>query len=110
MEEMLDLTGEPMLYTFPNFFETGQIRWHPIPGAAYDARFAYYRNTPIPYREEETIEVPDSVLSVYMAFARLEFAKRTPAAQAVIPISFAFSEARIAFRELSAHVTALNDR
>ena len=40
-EFTLDVSGEATAYTIPNLFETGQIRWFPVPSAADNVRFAY---------------------------------------------------------------------
>ena len=109
-EYTLDIDSDPLRYTIPNLFETGQIRWFPRPSANDNARFGFYRVTPIPRAEQEPVEIPDYVTEAYMAFAWYEFLKRLPTQQQPFPISFAMSEARLAFRELSAHVNDPGDR
>jgi len=106
----LSTTGSALIYTIPNLFETGQVVLWPIPNATTYIRFDYYRVTPAPRSEDETVEIPDYATEVYMAFAWLELSKRLPAAQARLPIQIAMAEARIAFRELSAHIVAPGDR
>jgi len=106
----LSLPGRPNRYSVPNMFETGQIRWHPIPPSAEDCQLTYYRVTPAPRTESETVEIPDYATEAYSAYAMLELSKRLPAAQARYPIALAISEARQAFRELAAHVNAPGDR
>lgn len=106
----MDIQSEPQYYTLPNLFETGQILWHPIPAANDNARFAFYRVTPAPRNESETIEVPDYALEAYKSRAWFELAKRLPINQRPMPLKFAAAEARSAFRELSTHVSAPGDR
>jgi len=106
----LDISSEPHTYTIPNLFETGQIRWFPTSPSNDNARFTYYRVTPAPRDENEAVEIPDHVIEAYMAQAWLEFLKRLPSEQRPFPITVALSEARQAFRELSAHVTSPGDR
>jgi hypothetical protein len=106
----LAVTEQPSVYTIPNLFETGQIRWAGIPPAAYSVRFNYYRVTPAPMVPDEVIEIPDYVIEVYMGFAWLEFCKRLSSRQRPMPIEVALQQANTAFRELSAHVNAPGDR
>lgn len=106
----LNLSSEPAVYTIPNLFETGQIQWYPTPNANDNARFAYYRVTPIPRAETEPVEIPDYVTETYMAIAWAELMKRLPAGQRVIDPTLALTESRMAFRELSAHVNTSGDR
>lgn len=108
--DSMDITGEPSIYTIPNMYETGQIRFFPIPAAAYNVRLTYYRVTPAPKNEQEVVEIPDYVTDVYMKFAELEFLKRLPSEQRPFPINAAFTEARRAFREISHHVNSPGDR
>ena len=103
------VTGEAYIYTIPNLFETGQILWFPTPSSADNARFTYYRVTPAPKAETETIEVPDYALETYMAYARFELSKRLPAFAAMLPYVNARDDARAAFKELSAHVNTPGD-
>lgn len=109
-EYNLNFTGDPQVYTIPNLFETGQLQLWPIPGGTDNMRFSYYRVTPAPRSDGETVEIPDYAIEVYMAYAWLELSKRLPAAQARLPIQVAMAEARLAFRELSAHVVTVGDR
>lgn len=106
----LDVTGEASCYTIPNLFETGQIRWFPVPSGNDNARFAFYRVTPIPMIMDEPVEIPDYAIETYMAAAWVELVKRLPLAQQFMPMTTAFAEWRIAFRELSSHVNAPSDR
>lgn len=105
-----NVTGQPFVYTIPSLFETGQVQWFPIPSATDYAKLTYYRVTPAPRSESETVEVPDYALEVYMAFAWVEFLKRLTAAQRPFGIDVAILEARAAFKQLSAHVNAPGDR
>lgn len=106
----MDIDSEPTVYTIPNLFETGNVQWYPVPSANYDARFAYYRATPAPRAESESVEIPEYVIEVYMAFAWCEFVKRCPSAKAIIDLAAATGNATQAFRELSAHVMTPGDR
>lgn len=106
----MDVTGQAYIYTMPNLFETGQIRWFPVPSGNDNARFAYYRVTPAPRNEQEPVEIPDYATEAYMAIAWKEFVKRCPQAKQIIDIAVALSESKDAFRELSAHVRAPGDR
>lgn len=106
----LSLPGRPSLYSIPNLFETGQIRWHPIPQSAESCQFTYYRITPAPRIESEPVEVPDYAMEVYTSFARWELVKRLPAAQARYALADARADAMLSFRELCAHVNAPGDR
>mgnify|MGYP001585148528 CR=1 FL=1 len=106
----LSIAGRPTIYSIPNLFETGQIRWYPIPSAAENCRFTYYRVTPAPRVEAEPVEIPDFAIETYMAFAWYELAKRLPAAQTRLPLTIAKGDAMVAFRELAAHVNAPGDR
>jgi hypothetical protein len=106
----LDITGQPSIYTIPNLFETGQIQWFPIPSTADNARLTFYRVTPIPRAESETVEIPEHALGVYTSFAWFEFLKRLPGEQRPFPIEIAAAAATAAFRELSAHVATQSDR
>jgi hypothetical protein len=112
LAETYDLSraGQPTRYSIPNLFETGQIRWYPIPVSAEACRLTYYRVTPAPQVEDEAVEIPDHAIEVYMAFAWYELAKRLPAAQARFPLPFAKADALLAFKELSAHVNMPGDR
>ena len=104
-----NISGEPHTYTIPNLFETGQILWFPTPTSADDARLTFYRMTPAPKAETETIEIPDYALEAYMAYARFELSKRLPAFASMLPYVNARDDARAAFKELSAHVNAPSD-
>jgi hypothetical protein len=106
----LDVTYGPYVYTIPNLFETGQIRWFPTPSADDNARFTYYRVTPAPRNEQEALEIPDYATDAYIAIAWLEFLKRLPSKQRPFPITVAMSQSKDAFREISAHVNAPGDR
>lgn len=106
----LDVTSDSYMYTIPNLFETGQIRWFPTPGSNDNARFTFYRVTPLPRNEQESVEIPEHTLGPYMAFAWYEFLKRIPSEQRAFPISVALADARMAFREISAHVNSSGDR
>ena len=106
----LDTSGDPWAYTIPNLFETGQVRWYPVPSSNDTANFTYYRVTPAPRAEDETIEIPDYAMEVYMAYAWYEFLKRVPASQQRFPLQLAMADARLAFRELSVHVASPGDR
>lgn len=106
----LDISSEPYIYTIPNLYETGQIRWFPTPSSNDNARLTYYRVTPIPRNEQEPVAIPDYVTDAYISLAWFEFMKRLPSEQRPFPITVAKSDAREAFRELSAHVTDTGDR
>lgn len=106
----LNVNGQPYAYTIANLFETGQVRWFPIPGANYTVRFDYYRNTPAPQTEDEVIEIPDQAMETYMAFAWYEFIKRTPSAKLVMTAAEALQAASLAFRQLSAFIATPGDR
>ena len=106
----MDFNADPWVYTIPNLFETGQIRWHPIPSSNDNARFTYYRSTPAPKNEQDTVEIPDYITEVYMSMAWYEFLKRLPSEARPFPISIARVEAKDAFREISAHVNTPGDR
>ena len=106
----LAYSSKPTVYAIGNFFETGQIRWHPIPVAAENCRFTYYRATPAPRNESEPVEIPDFATEAYMAYAWLELCKRLPAMRSILPITVAQEEAKQAFREISAHVNIPGDR
>ena len=56
------------------------------------------------------MEIPETAIEVYKAFAWYEMLKRIPSAQAAFPIAVALNEARLAFREISAHVATPGDR
>lgn len=102
--------GMPFNYTIPNLFEAGTVEWFPIPGVAYTTRFTYYRVTPVPRLEQEALEIPETALEPYMAYAWYEFLKRMPSQQQPFPIAVAAADAQKAFREISAHVTTPGDR
>ena len=106
----LSTSGRPTMYSVTNLFETGQIRWHPIPVAAENCRLTHYRITPAPRVESEAVEIPDFATECYMSFAFYELAKRLPAAQARFPLTIAKADALQAFMELAAHVNAPGDR
>jgi hypothetical protein len=106
----LNIAGEPHTYTIPNLFETGQIRWFPIPNGNDNARFDYYRVTPAPRSDDEAIEIPDYAMEVYVSRAWYEFVKRLSSRNRPMPIEVAIAESKAAFRELSAHVNSLGDR
>jgi hypothetical protein len=106
----LDVVGQAHAYTIPNLFETGQVRWFPVPSATDYARFTFYRVTPAPRVESEALEIPDHATELYMAFAWAEFLKRLPSEQRPFPIQIAIGDARVAFREMSAHVADPGDR
>src|SRR3990172_6533340 len=106
----LDISGQAHTYTIPNLFETGQIRWFPVPSGNDNARFTFYRITPAPRAETETIEIPEYAMEAYMTFAWYELVKRLAPAQRPFPIQVALAESRLAFRELSHHVASPGDR
>lgn len=106
----LDVSGQAHAYTIPNLFETGQVRWFPTPTSTDYARFTFYRVTPAPRIETESVEVPDYAIELYQAFAWAEFLKRLPSEQRPFPIQIAIGDARVAFREMSVHVQAPGDR
>jgi hypothetical protein len=105
-----DIYGRPDTYTIPNLFETGQVRWFPVPSNTYYARFAFYRVTPIPRTDSETIEVPEYALELYMAYAWVEFLKRLPSQQRPFDIQIAMMDAASTFRQTSHHVASPGDR
>lgn len=105
----IDITGTPDTYTIPNFFETGQVRWHPIPSGTLLAMFTYYRVTPPPRVESEAIEIPDYAMETYMSFAWYEFIKRMTPGQRPYPIEVALAERKNAFKELTAMVARPGD-
>jgi len=105
-----NIGGKPHTYTIPNLFETSQVRWYPIPSSADYARFTYYRVTPIPHTESETIEIPDYATELYMAYAWVEFIKRLPSAQRPFDIQIAMMEASSAMKQMSHHVASPGDR
>lgn len=105
-----NLTGEASVYTVPNLFETGQVRWFPTPSGNDNVRFAFYRVTPIPKTESEPLEIPEYAVETYMAAAWVEFVKRLPVAQQFMPMATAYAEWKSAFKELSAHVNTPGDR
>ena len=90
--------------------ETGQVRWFGIPSAGYTAKFNYYRATPTPRNEDEVLEIPETALECYKAFAWVEFCKRLSQKRRPFPIELAMLEAKTAFREMSAHVNSPGDR
>lgn len=106
----MNIGGRPNSYTIPNLFETAQVRWYPIPPSNDTARFTYYRVTPIPRTESETIEAPEYALELYMAYAWVEFIKRLPSTQRPFDIQIAMAEAREAFKQMSHHVASPGDR
>lgn len=106
----MDFTSKPYVYTVPNLFETGQIRWYPTPSSDDNLRFTYYRATPAPRNETEVLEIPETAIETYMSFAWYEFLKRLPSEQRPFPISIARAEQKDAFRELCAHVNSPGDR
>ncbi len=106
----LSIPSTSVAYTIPNLFETGQIRWGPIPAFNDNLRFTFYRVTPAPRNEQETIEIPNHIIDNYMPRAWYEFLKRLPAEQRPFSIATAQVDARLAFRELSAHVNTPGDR
>lgn len=106
----LDIDSDPLRYTIPNLFETGQIRWFPRPASNDNTRFCFYRVTPAPRAEQEVIEVPDYAIEAYMSRAWYELCKRLPLNQRPMPIEVAMAESRLSFREISAHVAAPGDR
>jgi len=106
----LSITGHPSMYTIPNLYETGQIRWYPSPSANDNARLTYYRRTPLPRNEQEVVEIPDGgAMEMYMAFAWEEFLKRLPSEQRPFPITIAMAASKMAFKEMSAMVNEPGD-
>lgn len=106
----LDIAGRAHTYTIPNLFETGQIRFFPIPQNADLASFKFYRITPAPRSESETVEMPDYASELLMAFSWEEFQKRLPKGQRTMDIPIAMAASRDAFRAMSAHVASPGDR
>lgn len=106
----LDISGHAHTYTVPNMFESGQVRFFPVPDSNDYARMTYYRVTAAPKTEEASIEVPDWALEVYKSFAWVEFLKRLPPSQQAIPLAVAMEDARQAFKQLSAIVASPGDR
>lgn len=106
----LNIAGQALQYTIPNLFETGQVRWFPIPSANDTAKFNFYRVTPAPKQPDEVIEIPDYAIEGYMGYAWLEFCKRLSSRQRPFPIEVALQQASQNFKELSAHVNAPGDR
>jgi len=105
-----DIAGQATVYSIPNLFETGQIRWFPIPSADDNARFTFYRVTPAGRNDQEAVEIPDYAIEAYMSFAWTEFLKRLPSEQRPFAITVAMAGQQQAFREISAHVNAPGDR
>lgn len=105
-----NVTSDPTVYTIPNLFETGQIRWFPIPAHNDNARFTFYRVTPIPKVESEPVEIPEYAIETYITLAQYELFKRLPASRQPFPIVVAREDAQRAFREMSAHVNSPGDR
>lgn len=104
-----NISSQAWYYTVPNLFETGQIQWWPIHSSADNARFTFYRVTPAPRQETETVEIPDYAIEAYMACAWYEFLKRLPSEQRPFPIAIALSDRRDAFREISAQAASTGD-
>lgn len=100
----MNVQSDPLFYTVPNMFESGQIRLYPIPNRAVNLRLSFWRVTPAPRNDTETIEVPDWAFEAYMSRAWYEFCKRLPNNQRPMPIQIAMEEFRQAFKELSASV------
>jgi len=103
-------SGEALSYTIPNLFETGQIRWFPTPSVSSTAKFTYYRVTPAPKNEGESLEIPEYITDAYVTVAWHEFLKRLPSQQRPFDIGSAKADARQAFRELSSHINTPGDR
>lgn len=106
----MDEGGQPHTYTIPNLFETGQVRFFPVPPSTDYARFTYYRVTPAPRNMDEVVEIPEYAMDAYINAAWYEFAKRHPATQTRIPLQVAKADALLAFRELAAHAADPGDR
>ena len=106
----MDAQSQALMYTIPNMFETGQIRFFPTPSADDNARLTYYRVTPAPRNEQETLEIPDYISEAYMSLAWYEFLKRIPSEQRPFSIAIAKGDARDAFREISSYVNSPGDR
>lgn len=106
----LDIAGRAHTYTIPNLFETGQIRFFPVPNSADVASFKFYRVTPAPRSESETVEIPEYASEMYMAFAWEEYQKRLPKGQRTMDIPTAMLASKEAFRAMSAHVASPGDR
>lgn len=101
----MNIQSDPLYYTIPNMFESGQIRLYPIPASAVQLRLSFWRVTPAPRNETEVIEVPEWAFEAYMSRAWYEFCKRLPNNQRPMPIQIALAEAMQAFKELSASVS-----
>lgn len=106
----IDLNGQSYIYTVENPFASRRVMWFPIPSGNATARFVYYRTTPSPVREEESVEIPESAVEAYMSDAWYELLKRLPTQQQPFPIAVAMADAQRAFKELSAHVASPGDR
>jgi hypothetical protein len=106
----LDIACQPTIYTIPNLFETGQVRWFGVPNSAYTAKFNYYRATPVPRAEDEVLEIPETAIETYKSFAWYEFVKRLSQKRRPFPIEVALAECRISFKELCAQVNSPGDR
>lgn len=107
---MLDVSGRAHSYTLPNLFEDGRIRFYPIPSADAVVRFAFYRVTPAPRSEDESIEMPDYAIEFAMSLAWEEFLKRLPPKTRPYDMALAREQSKEAMREMSAHVASPGDR
>lgn len=105
-----NLVGEPRTYTVPNLFETGQVKWFPIPSANNNARFTFWRVTPAPRNDDDVLEIPDTAMEAYKAFAWYEFVKRVPSGKIVMSVADAYTMARQAFREVSSWAANVGDK
>lgn len=105
-----NITAEPYRYSIPNLFETGQVQWFPIPSGNDYALFSFYRVTPAPRDEDETVEIPDYAVECYQSRAWYEFIKRLSAGRRPYPLEIAAAEWTEAFRSMSAHVASPGDR
>ena len=108
-EYTLTDSGDPLLYTFQNLHETGQVFLWPRPASSETAQLVYYRRTPILRSDDAPLDVPLEAEEAILQWAFYEFYKRIGGEFGAARMNVALSEARLARAELVAFVSERGD-
>lgn len=102
--------GQPVLYTVPNAFESGQVLLYPRPSQSYTFRLHYYRMTAFRFRTDETpLEIPDYADEPLRAWAWYELLKKLGGSANIARLPSARADAMAGRAELVALVNSRGD-
>lgn len=102
--------GQPVLYTVPNAFESGQVLLYPRPASTYTLRLHYYRMAAYRFITDETpLEIPDYADEPIRAWAWYELLKKLGGSGNLNRLPSARADAMAGRAELVAMVNSRGD-